>query len=99
MDRKRAASPNGQFIATSVIIDCEDDENRAFWHNNYVFVTATRIARTGHIYSLERKSTLPAEIAWRDDRLIVVQAEEVDRERIAIRWCGITATSSVSAMP
>ena len=97
--RKKALSPDGRFIATSVMIHCEDDEETQFWYYNYAFVTATRLARTGHVYSLKRKSKTPADIVWLNNRLIALQIDENDSEKIALSWCGVAATSEVRASP
>lgn len=90
--RKEEISPNGRFKATSIIVSCEDDEKNSSWHNNYVFVTSTRLSRTAQIYLLARKIALPAEVNWHTNRLIVLKVDETDREVASEPWCGIAAT-------
>ena len=65
---------------------------RSSWHNNYVFVTSTRLSRTAQIYLLARKIALPAEVNWHTNRLIVLKVDETDREVASEPWCGIAAT-------
>jgi hypothetical protein len=97
--RKMAASPNGRYVATSIMIACEDDEQTHLWNYNYVFVTATRLSRTSQIYYLARKSPNPADILWQNNHLITLKIDEDDQERASGIWCGIAVTSRTSVSP
>ena len=89
LDRKEAIAPNGRFIATSVIIDCEDDNERNELRYNYVFVSAIRLSRSGQVYSSLRALNEPAMVSWNGNNTILIQKAADDIERVKSQWCGI----------
>lgn len=88
-DRRDFASPNGRFIASSVIIDCEDDPKRDRTYN-YVFLEASRRDRIAHVFTLSHDRKNPAELFWRDNQSIVIRSDLSDTEEgVSAKWCGI----------
>lgn len=86
------ASPNGRFIATSLLIDCEDHPKRNRTYN-YVFLSASRLDRIGHVFTLSHERTTPIELVWLDNQSVGIRNEPSDTEEgISAKWCGITTT-------
>lgn len=93
LGRKEAIAPNGRFIATSVIIDCEDDDERNILKYNYVFVSAMRLSRSGQVYSSSRVMNESAIVSWDSNNTILIERDANDIERVKAKWCGIDAVA------
>ena len=89
LGRKESLAPNGRFIATSVIIDCEDDNDRSVYACNYVFMSATRLSRRGQVYSSARLVHEPAIISWDSNNTILIAQANTNIEKVKGQWCGI----------
>ena len=88
--RQAAVSPDGRFVAYSLVAECDDD--RTDNTNNYIFVMSTRLNRGAHVATISGNASDLGLINWPRNGTLDLTINSGVTTIFASSWCDTMLT-------